>query len=290
MIRYLIVEARLAWGYSLKKPLFSKGQPGFSAIPPTTLIGAIAQPIALLSGVGEAINKGGKLYSAAEILRPAFMAASAAILPPDGDHERPSGIYWEDINRYQILQFQRQDRRGLPEFRFGAVPAGKVIAPGSRIIMVYLVNEERARNIIEKTLAGRSIIKSKAELEEILTYAGHSITRIGSKEGIVAVERVEIGEAKPIGREICTRLPHPAEAVEGEPGRCQRPGIEEDLGEWYREIFWEESFEWRASLAPKPYYVPGTKNPIRYSWVRLRLREGFEGYKAGSEEIASFLR
>jgi len=270
---YLLIQARLAWGFSIKRPFVSKGQPSYTTFPPTTLIGAISYPLAKIKGSGELIIKRGKIYSVAEEFKDIFKAASAIITQEKRD--APSGVYWEDINRYQILQFQKDVRRGDPMFRFGTVPSGKVMGPGSMVRIIYLVDEEEARNVLGSSW------------DQILIEAGYSITRIGSRESIVSVEKVDLGEPVMMVNELCTRYPHPKDIIQT--GFTPKECPDKEYNGWYEEVFWDNTYEWRDILTYRTFIVPGTRNPVFNGWIRIRLKDGVKGYLIEEDGIAEFL-
>ena len=196
----LVVRVRFLWGFSIRRPSVSKAQPSYSTIPPTTLIGALSAPIAVSKKYGEVVARGKSIYSASTIAMDFVAAASLTFEERRG--RAPVGIYWEDLNRYAIHQFQRRERRAKRESMFGAIGVGKIYAPDAIAKIVYILDTAKARSVLGDTWRS-----------DLIRYA-YQITRIGSKESLVAVEDARLARVKPVGREFCTSLYQPLEYLE----------------------------------------------------------------------------
>lgn len=276
VLEALVVRARFLWGFSVKRPSVSKAQPSYSTIPPTTLMGALSAPISMSRGYGEVLQQSDKIYSASHSVLDFVVTASIAF-----DEKRrgvPTGIYWEDLNRYAIHQFQRAERRSERKYMFGAIGVGKIYAPHASARIVYVIDADRAR---------RSL--GPGWRNDLVIYA-YQITRVGSKESLVAVEDARLSTLKPVGREFCTSLYQPLEHLErweipynpDIPYYVKCPG-REGVADAYVETFWEESFEFGVKPSERLYLVPGTKNPVTSSEIMVRVRQGYQGYEVEGE-------
>ncbi|HWQ18101.1 MAG TPA: type I-A CRISPR-associated protein Cas5a [Sulfolobales archaeon] len=273
----LVVRVRFLWGFSIRRPSVSKAQPSYSTIPPTTLIGALSAPIAVSKKYGEVVARGRSIYSASTIAMDFVATASLAFEERRG--RAPVGIYWEDLNRYAIHQFQRRERRAEREYMFGAIGVGKIYAPDAIAKIVYVIDMAKARSVLGDTWRN-----------DLIRYA-YQITRIGSKESLVAVENAKLSRVEPVGREFCTSLYQPLEYLErlespynpGIPYYARCPGSEK-VPEAYIETFWEESFEFGVQPGEKLYLVPGTRSPIMPGEIRVRVGQGYQGYEVEGEK------
>ncbi|MEN3047868.1 MAG: type I-A CRISPR-associated protein Cas5a [Candidatus Caldarchaeales archaeon] len=273
----LTIDVRLCWGFSVKTPLVSKAQHAYSSPPPpTTIIGAVSKPLCVMGRKGEIIavpRKGeSTLGSSAELYKDIFASASA-FFTVEEDGERHIGKYWEDIVRYQTLQFQKPVRRSLPRYRFNVVPAGKVYMPSGLMRLGLLVREESAEEMLGK------------DWEHSLLVAANSITAIGSKESIVSVEGADLRKAAVAGREFKTHYYHPKRLVEEV---LEYGGGPYDLSGVYTESFWAVDYLWAGEPESEMYVVPGSRDPVSSCWMRIRLTNGSEAYKVGEDGLAVF--
>lgn len=273
----LTVDVRLCWGFSVKTPMVSKAQHAYSSPPPpTTIIGAISKPLCVMNEAGELITvplgKKVRMASSAELYKNIFASASAFFVEEE-DGKKQIGKYWEDKVRYQILQFQKPQRRGEPQYRFNVVPAGKIYMPSGLLTLGLLVREDVAEEKLGK------------DWEHRLLMAANSITSLGSKEGIVVVENADLGKAEPAGREFRTRYYHPkrlvGEVIELDGGPYALTGV-------YTELFWELDYYWGGEPKAEEYVVPGSRDPVSSCWMKLRLVEGAEAYKVRDDGLAVF--
>jgi CRISPR-associated protein Cas5a/b/c len=269
----LRVELVFAWGYSVKSKKVSKAQHAHVLPPPTTLIGALSKGLAKTLGRGEIIESQGKLASPAKDYASMFEAASAYVEFVKDD-ATGFGKYWEDPLRYQILQFQKPHRRADPTYRFGLVPAGKVYCPSAKMVLGYLVNEVIAGKILG------------AEWYRQLINAAYSITHIGSKESITAVEKVELKGTEPIkSGELETRFYLPAFAVAEVIDVEQGPY---GLGGTYIESFWKIGYEWGVEQQSIDYIVPGSRDPVISCKMKVKPAPNVESYMVGEDGLTVF--
>ncbi|MDW8042937.1 MAG: type I-A CRISPR-associated protein Cas5a [Nitrososphaerota archaeon] len=273
----LTIDLRLCWGFSVKTPLVSKVQHAYSSPPPpTTIIGAISKPLCVMGKTGELItvSQMGKavIGSSAELYKDIFASASAFFVEEEGGEKRV-GKYWEDIVRYQILQFQRPSRRGDPLYRFNVVPTGKIYMPSGLLTLGLLVKEELAEEKLGK------------DWEHKLLVAANSITALGSKEGIVSVEQADLRKAVMIGREYRTRFYHPKRLVEDV---LEYGGGPYALSGVYTESFWALDYRWVGEPETEEYIIPGSRDPVSSCWMRIKLAERHDAYRVGDDGLAVF--
>jgi CRISPR-associated protein Cas5a/b/c len=268
----LRVELQFAWGYSVKAKKVSKAQHAHSLPPPTTLIGAISKGLAKIQGKGEILFTGKKSASQAAVYATFFKAASAFLISDTGGSPG-IGKYWEDPGRYQILQFQKPTRRGLTEYRFGLVPAGKVYCPSTKMIVGFLVDEDEAKKVLG------------ADWDKTLLSAAYSTTHIGAKESITAVEDVTFGEAELIKNgEFETRFYLPADAVEV----LSVDTCPYGLGGTYVESFWKIGYEWGVEQQTVDYIVPGSRDPVTSCRMHVRVARNIKSYMVGEDGLTIF--
>ncbi|MEM3066940.1 MAG: type I-A CRISPR-associated protein Cas5a [Nitrososphaerota archaeon] len=224
----LHIQARYHWGYSIKHPFSSKGQPAFALPPPNTLKGALSKCFMdNLETIYVSIKRGKFNLTSSTSLMNFIKTASCRI-----EHNEIASE-WMDINRYIVLHFQKPVRRALREYRFGAISSGKVLAPYRIFHILYLIDEEKARLILGDGW------------KQSLICSAWSITRIGSKESIVSIEDVRLNDSWLINHDVVkTSYYFPSE-------------VKETIKGEYDEVeFWDDGF---GSKEPKPirYIIPG---------------------------------
>jgi CRISPR-associated protein Cas5a/b/c len=253
----LIVEFEPVWGYSIKRQMISKAQFSLSIPPPTSLIGAITYGLGKLLSEGEIkVDKNQKIRSLAYYFFDIFLFASAFITD--------FGMEWTDINRYQILQFQRPERRYEEEYRFGAVPAGKIYVNG-KIIAVYVIDEENA------------IKKIGTDYEKKLLMSSYMINRIGNKESIVSVNKAEFAKLEySENKTFCTKFYHPLKAIKSV-SLCREKN--EFMMSFFKEYFWNESgYEWGGDVKFEEYLIPADRAPLRFRWINITANDDYKVY------------
>lgn len=183
-------SATPSWGIIVREPNVTASQPSLQVPPPTTLLGALAYGIAKALGIGyetKASAKGRKaeITNLPEAIYPSLLYAGASLGPY---------TLHADINRYIIRTFQKEsrERREDPNYQFGALPVGKTYVSGE--IRAVLAFDERK---LTEAIEGYAGVKVK-DLVDLLRASASYITRLGSKEGIIAVNEVDVGEPKPL--------------------------------------------------------------------------------------------
>ncbi|MEM3944088.1 MAG: type I-A CRISPR-associated protein Cas5a [Thermofilaceae archaeon] len=185
MLTAVRVTVEFHWGYSVKRPFFSASQPALAVPPPTALIGALARAAASIEGWPEAVAESGqptgsqrgstvhRLYSGAVRVLDRVLWASLALTDERFVSPMIGIVETRDIIRALIAPYQRRDNiYPGSALLFGVQPHGRVYAPSMRAHVLYL-----------------------AKGSEAAAWA-YAIQSIGSKESIVSVVDVEVGEAR----------------------------------------------------------------------------------------------
>ncbi|MCY0860746.1 MAG: type I-A CRISPR-associated protein Cas5a [Sulfolobaceae archaeon] len=231
MTLYSKVTLKLHWGFSVSYPSVSKSKPSFLLPPPSTLKGALS--FGKYRGK-DVIN--GK-YSPAKEFEDMLAYARYS--------DDTVASYSEDVVRNLVMYFQRPERRAERRYWFNIVPTGKVISPSGKIIAVFITDQ-----------------LSREELEKL----SWSIVRLGSKESIVSVEEVEIGEAKPISSRVKTRYYFPASA-----------SVDPSYAPLLVYVdFWEGGYEFGKEYTPVRYAIPLQRFPIASVEVAVDAKKAYE--------------
>jgi len=160
-MEFILARVKFSWGFATRLQPQSKMRMAMKYPPPTTLIGALAYPwTRSIKGRIEVIKRGNKIISAAEELKKRIIDVSISL------DKEPSmyGDYLK-VNRYY---------RGKVESAVTALPSSFLYSNVDTIAdLVYLM--EKVDNSLERAAWG--------------------ITRMGSRESVVSVESVYIGEA-----------------------------------------------------------------------------------------------
>lgn len=233
-LRAFYVQATLSWGFVVRHSGVSAAQPAYLLPPPTTIVGAFAQPIARAAGLnpyqygrlGPSLEWGeGRLIS--PLMRPfleSTVVAAAGFIASDGEpgvglaiHQEVSRIAasmyrgGEDIRRMRRAKlkstefFEEAVTRAIPVQAVGAA-----YAPGVRVELLWIFD-------VVKLSEGLGI--GVDELEGVVEKAAYGLSRLGSKEGLVAVEPETVvydrsPKILPAGSRVRTRLYVDASCVE----------------------------------------------------------------------------
>jgi CRISPR-associated protein Cas5 subtype I-A len=273
------------WGFWVRAPYTSRYQSSLSIPPPTTLIGALVNPLISLGYVkldGEVVllddkqivNKKGKKrlnLIASPVAKFKDMIPMASLYYDDSN-----AFSYYDINRYITFHYQERTeeteeekavggRRYLPEYRFGAIKVGKVTAPSSKGVACYLIDEDYAEKILG------------SDWKHIIQIVAYNINRIGSKESIVSIDSVSIIEdVKMINapRNIRTRCYIPLRCID-----------ETQLkGTYYIETFWDGGWSRDEEAEYEDYIIPGSRSPIFTKPVEVTLKKG-KAFELDKEEV-----
>lgn len=273
----LTVKARYHWGFWVRAPGTSKFQATLPVPPPTTIIGAIAYPLAKRGALSlQGVRREGEVVLDPKLglMSPAGLLEKYVYATASLDTDQSLGYMWDDLNKFVTILFQETTkstdeekavggRRYLMKYRTGALPAGKVYYPSGRISMVMLVDEG-----VREIISGR--------LEDELRMAAWQITRVGSKESIVSVEEVQLSEAKPIGeRRVRTRYYFPARLGEAE-------------GRFFRESFWSGGWGRSVAMRREEYIIPGSRIPLKSEEVEVTLTGEGRAFKVNGEVVVGY--
>ncbi|RLF03498.1 MAG: type I-A CRISPR-associated protein Cas5 [Thermoprotei archaeon] len=188
------------WGYSVKRPVFSAAQPAHIVPPPKPLLGAFARVIASVRRWPEAFIEEDALYSTAARLLDEILWAALALIDERFISPLLGLVETRDVIRALIAPYQRRNNiyPGSP-FLFGIQPHGKVYAPSMRALATFLVRSEEA------------------------AYLAYALQCMGSRESIISVYEIEVGEARPLRQsEVETLYYFPARLGSVERGAFMR--------------------------------------------------------------------
>jgi CRISPR-associated protein Cas5a/b/c len=239
---FSLVRMKLHWGYAVSVPGASKQKPSLLLPPPTTLVGALSY--------GKFRGRDSEFLSGQNASPAIFLGdVRAAARFADGC----AGMYAEDVVKNMISYFQEarkdketgQMRTTSMKYRSNIIPSGRVYAPGSELLALYVTSD-----------------LDPDELKKL----SWSIIRLGSKEGLVSVEEVRTGVAKPVQGRVRTPYYFPAMVRHG--------GFEG--ADFMLLDFWEGGYAWGKEAAKKTYVVPMPRFPIACNEVWAEAKEAYE--------------
>ena len=228
---YIKTHLNLHWGFSTRKILFSKTRDSYLIPPPTTLIGVLAYGLARIRKYPEEGDGG---LSTADYLRKYVKSVNVRVNTALHHYSDLSRIWW----------YRKREKKT----KFDAVALGKVYTHCNdpALTVTYILVGE-----------------AENELKDLL-LASYSISRVGVKEGITSVSKVEYGVAEVVSSneaEISYSFWHDlAEIIEGD-------YMTQSVIDFMRTPIGDYS---RAAYRVQAYpYNPITKEPTR---VRVRVR------------------
>jgi CRISPR-associated protein Cas5a/b/c len=261
-----------SWGYSIREPNVSAVMISLELPPPTTLIGAFAYGLAKALNLNyetKVVSKGRSLkyVTLTEEIYPSVVYAGASV------------SYYKtyvDVNRALIRPFQKEtrERRENPIYQFGAISTGKVYLTGE-IRGLIAFDYDKLLEIF-KSLGAKDV-------ERTIIESAYHIVRIGAKEGIVAVNEVNLGYARKLdSRSFKSRFYQRLEAV-----NYSERGVECDgeVGEYKIIRAWKGGFTSLgqneilvAPICGRDYYYSGVGN--------FDLKENCIAYEFNGEGFA----
>ncbi len=170
---YVTVLLEAQWGWSVRVPGASVGGASLPLPPPSTLVGALASPLARMLGWGETIVEKGVVYSSTLKLVRHLEAAGARIV--DG-----VAAFFSDPLKAVNIPYLRPQNRLNENMWFSLQAMGAYSAPSVKL---------------EATLVFKDTLLEEGVDEKTLEAAAWSISRIGCKEGLVHVSSVVVGRA-----------------------------------------------------------------------------------------------
>lgn len=166
---FLLARIRLGWGYAVRRLPQSKMRASLRVVPPTTLVGALAYSLARVVGNRvETIYGSRSAYSWAESLRGAFIYV--------GSRLSVDSVSYGSILKVNYLY------RGSVLQGITALPVEVTAGTRSYVDALYVVDEG--------ALAERGF--GLRDLER----AAWGIVRLGSRESVVSVDEVSVGEGE----------------------------------------------------------------------------------------------
>ncbi|MEM0370797.1 MAG: type I-A CRISPR-associated protein Cas5a [Pyrobaculum sp.] len=168
-MKVLALLVRLHWGFSVTLPYVSGSRPSYPLPPPSTLVGALA---AACGRGAEVVEEGGVPVSSAYSVAKRVRWASAGFLDY---YTTSSQLIRYFTGPYQSRKTLTQDipaSLNVAEL-FSPISLGYVFSPGGRLLVTFW---------------GEGVEQYKD--------CAWWVYRVGSKESIVAVEDVEVAEAK----------------------------------------------------------------------------------------------
>ncbi|MGQ9777920.1 MAG: type I-A CRISPR-associated protein Cas5a [Thermodesulfobacteriota bacterium] len=266
------VEGRFHWGFWVRVPNTSKVQPSLPIPPPTTLVGALAYPLfreAQELGEVRDVRENKKrmgVRSSAYLLNEAVVGCAIYLAN--------TAFSLEDSSKHNTLLFYRKSagtaeekevggRRYLPKYRSGTIRTGKIIYPNGKAVIAYLLDLEKLSSVLE------------GKLKERVERAAWQISRVGSKESIFSVEKVEVFDDVPqLTGTVETKFYFPTTAAK----------VKEEIEtQYYYENFWKGGWGNLDDVEFVQYVVPGKKAPIES--ISIEAYEMKRAYKFGEEEV-----
>lgn len=202
-LRFFYSTIRLSWGFTVRYREVSAAQPAYVLPPPTTVVGAFAYPLARILGFRDVYESGEKLGNGvlvSKYMKPfleATRAASAGVITDMGAglavHSEISKIsavrYKGDTERRRMMTTPFSNRfytEALPKV-FPALAVGSTYGPGATLLLSWVVDASKL---------SKSLGLKEEDIDSVGPIASHGVSRIGSKEGLVASDPEGSGYVK----------------------------------------------------------------------------------------------
>ncbi len=219
-LRVFYARVTLSWGFIVRFFGVSAAQPSYPVPPPTTVVGAFAYSLSRVLGLnpaGAGIRWGdGRLVS--DTMKPfleATVLASAGLLSSGAS----AGVaVHQEINRIIASPYKSggdvsniREPKHIEDAIQRALPVqavGGAYSPGLKLELLWAVDMNRL---------SKEFDISVERLDDAAKKAVHGVVRVGSKEGIVAIEKsiyIEKPDVAGTGGRIRTRLYVDHECVE----------------------------------------------------------------------------
>jgi CRISPR-associated protein Cas5a/b/c len=237
---------RLSWGFIVRVPGATAAQPAFSLPPPTTVVGAFSNSILeLLKPVKEVKRRRGKtLYQVFDCILGSTLTASFALAREDGETvgiavikevSRIVGAPYKTGGEEADIKAAGKGSREFLEAVGTMLPVqalGVAYAPAALADIAWVADAEKLA-----TCLGVKVEELYGDLGKVVAWG---VSRLGSKEGIVAVIQGHHGSPEQLkcGSTFKTRAYVPADCVEPK---------DTDVSEV---TLWGLDYRWRR------YYVP----------------------------------
>ncbi|MEM0441395.1 MAG: type I-A CRISPR-associated protein Cas5a [Candidatus Caldarchaeum sp.] len=172
-MKYLRIDAEVHWGLLINYHAFTKSRPALRTVPPTTVIGALAQPLALIKKWPETDRENSTADKIRNFFKGVYVGQNLSL----SEYSDLSKIFSYDADEKQILT----DAAAVSK-----IYCGPVADDVSLINLVLLIDEEAARNVL-----GNSWIAE-------LVSSAWAVSRIGARESVVSVRNVELGDVNQV--------------------------------------------------------------------------------------------
>ena len=200
-LRFFYSAVTLSWGFTVRYREVSAAQPSYILPPPTTVVGAFGRSFGKLLGLLDAPLKdpldpehkeGYVISRAMKFFLESTVAASAGIIGTGGlvVHQELSKIHAsiykgdKELSRIKAEPFSKKFYKESLSRIFPALAVGASYGPGIKIYLSWVLDVDK---LLDKFKKNRIFLKEE-DIDSVGPLAVHGLTRIGSKEGIVASE------------------------------------------------------------------------------------------------------
>lgn len=197
LLRGLYTCVTLTWGFTVRYREASAAQPALPIPPPTTVVGAFAYPLLRALGV-DVHHAGSERYFEHRLITPimkclleATLSASASLVPGWRAvglivHQEPSRLIAAPYGGGESWRRAMKSKPFTEEFykkgiskAMGVRAVGSAYGPGAVLELMWVFDLEK--------LSRRLRVKPE-DIDRVGEEAAHGVVRIGSKEGLVAVD------------------------------------------------------------------------------------------------------
>jgi len=222
-LRAFYAQITLSWGFVVRHRDVSAAQPAFTLPPPTTIVGAFTYPLLRLLNI-DPYRGEGKVHGEHRLISPVMKpllqstkAASAAIVGRGQLNVHTGIIVHQELGKLVAAPYRggggwekaKRTRAFTSDFFTEALPqalavqaVGTAYGPGANLELLWIFDAEELCKSLDIKLD---------QLDKAGEKAVHGVVRIGSKEGIVAVnhdnavyeKKVEVVKA---GEKLRTRF------------------------------------------------------------------------------------
>ena len=240
----LYVRAKLSWGFACRLVPFGKSRMTLKAPPPSTLMGALAYPLARNLGWPEVLLSDRGEVSGADKIREFVVSVHVKLNASLAVKADVTRVFWFDFQRKEV----KTDAIALERVYASPTSGGRE----SLIEVIYILRPEAAEQALGRSWAS------------LLEASAWGITRVGQKEGLVSVEDVRLTEARiSEDRHVTTCFYFPLEACSG----VLR-------GFWLQEYFidpWEVGIGDYSGARRLPFVIPYSAQANRPVEVEVEL-------------------
>jgi len=276
-LRFFYCAVTLSWGFAVRYKEVSAAQPSYVLPPPSTVVGIFGNSLGRLLGLSDEPSKGLKheqgyvISKMMKIFLESTVSASAGVLGNGGlvVHQELSKIYASfykgESEAYKMSSEPfSQDfyETSLPRI-FPAQAIGASYGPGIRIYLSWVLNIDKLINKFKE----RQILLKEEDVDSVAPIAAHGLTRIGSKEGIVAHEPELTGydnnpEIMQDGGKVRTIQYVQSECVDPEEAvpLVSLPSIDYTLKQYYVP----------SASASNSFLIPFSSSASGAKWMRLK--------------------